>query len=66
MQPQVAVYYESLRSVYGRPTAAVRDALGNAPWNALRMEGVGCELDIETRGIDVTRRAESIGDGIEF
>ena len=62
LQPQVAVYYESLRSVSGRPP--VRDALGNAPWNALRMVGVGCESDTETRGIDVTRRAESIGEGI--
>ena len=57
MQPQVAVYYESLRSVYGRPAGRrPRDAPGNAPWNALRMVGVGCELDTETGGIDVTRR----------
>ena len=62
MQPKVAVYYESLRSVYGRP----RDAPGNAPWNALGTVGVGRELDIGTRWIDVTRRAESIGEGIEF
>ena len=33
-------------------------------WNAVRMVGVGCELETETRGIDVTRRAESIGEGI--
>ena len=30
-----------------------------------RMVGAGCELDIEIRGIDVTRRAESIAEGIE-
>ena len=41
LQPQVAVYYESLR-----------------------MAVVGCELNSETRGIDVTRRAELIGEGI--
>ena len=44
---------------------------GNAFWerflgNGLRMVGVGGELDTETRGIDVTRRAESIGEGINF
>ena len=40
----------------------------NAFWerflgNGLRMVDVGCELETETRGIDVTRRAESIGEG---
>ena len=49
-----------------RPSVRTRDALWNAPWNALRMVGAGCELDAETQGIDVTRRAESIGEGIEF
>ena len=44
----------------GRPNAFWERFLGNA----LRMVGVGCELDAETRGIDVTRRAESIGEGI--
>ena len=28
------------------------------------MVGVGCELETETRGIDVTRRAEAIVEGI--
>ena len=43
-----------------RPNAFWERFLGNA----LRMVDVGCELDTETRGIDVTRRAESIGEGI--
>ena len=43
---------------------AGRTLFWNAPGNALRMVDVGCELNSETRGIDVTRRAESIGEGI--
>ena len=31
-------YYKTLRDVYGRPAATL---LWNAPWNALRMVGIG-------------------------
>ena len=51
-----------IREMCVRPAGGT--LFGNAPWNALRMVGVGCELETETRGIDVTRRAESIGEGI--
>ena len=66
LQPKVAHYYVFGKCVYGRPAGPARP---NAFWerflgNALRMMGVGCELESETRGIDVTRRAESIGEGI--
>ena len=58
LQPKVAHYYVSGRYVYGRPAERF---LGNG----LRMVDVGCgDLDAETRGIDVTQRAESIGEGI--
>ena len=33
-------------------------------WERSQEGAVGCELEAETRGIDVTRRAESIGEGI--
>ena len=49
-----------------RPARPGRTLFWNAPWNALRMVCVGCEMYTETWGIDVTRRAESIGEGIEF
>ena len=61
LQPQVAVYYESLSSATDRrPAGRTRDA----PGNAIRIASVHSELDTETRGIDVTRQAESIGEGI--
>ena len=55
-----------IREMCVRPA---RPARRNAFWerflgNGLRMVDVGCELETETRGIDVTRRAESIGEGI--
>ena len=46
----------------GRPNAILERSLERS----MRMVGVGCELESETRGIDVTRRAESIGEGISF
>ena len=48
--------------MYGRPSA---EDVGGFRY-AIRMVDVGGELEAETRGIDVTRRAESIGEGIEF
>ena len=43
-----------------------RTLFWNAPGNALRMAAVWCELNSETRGIDVTRQAESIAEGIRL
>ena len=45
-------YYENLRSVYGRP----RRFFWNVPLDALRMVGVGCEMEVEIRGLDVTQQ----------
>ena len=61
LQPKVAHYYVFGKCVSG---PARPNALWNAPGNAVRMVDVGCELETETRGIDVTQRAESIGEGI--
>ena len=46
----------------GRPAGGT--LFRNAFLERYQEGGVGCELEGETRGIDVTRRAESIGEGI--
>ena len=48
----------------GPPGRPAERCCGTLFGNALRIVGVGGELNSETRGIDVTRRAESIGEGI--
>ena len=47
----------------GRPAGTL---FRNAFLERYQEGGAGCELESETRGIDVTRRAESIGEGISF
>ena len=48
----------------GIARTAGRTLFGHAFLERSQEGGVGCELESETRGIDVTRRAESIGEGI--
>ena len=47
-----------------RPARPAGTLFRNAFLERYQEGGVGCELEGETRGIDVTRRAESIGEGI--